>query len=74
MLATDSIDLLVKKFSFLTDSINRSKKKKFSSIKSNHWLKIFFLLKIIDLINVFYSYSIIGIDPINVFFAIGAHL
>ncbi len=46
MLATDSIDLSVKNFSFLTDSIDhRSEKKNFSSIKSNHRLKIFFSSK-----------------------------
>ncbi len=46
MLATDSIDLWVKKFSFLTDIIDyRSEKKIFSSIKSNHRLKIFFSSK-----------------------------
>ncbi len=75
MLATNSIYLLVNNFSFLTYSIDhRSENKNFSSIKSNHQLKIFFLLKIIDLIDVFYSLSIIGIDLIDVFFAIGAHL
>jgi hypothetical protein len=46
MLATDSIDLSVKNFSFLTDSINhRSENKNFSSIKSYHRLKIFFSSK-----------------------------
>jgi hypothetical protein len=56
MLATDSIDLLVNNFSFLTHSIDhRSGKTNFSSIKLIHWLKIFFLLKIIDLIDVFDS-------------------
>ncbi len=46
MLATDSIDLSVKKFSFLTDSIDHRSKKKFSiNIKSNHRLKIFFSSK-----------------------------
>jgi hypothetical protein len=32
-----------------------------------------FLLTTIDQINVFCRQSIIGIDPINVFFTIGAH-
>ncbi len=46
MLATDSIDLSVKIFSFFTDSIDhRSEKKNFSPIKSNHRLKIFFSSK-----------------------------
>jgi hypothetical protein len=43
-------------------------------IVSNNRLKTFFLLKTIDLIDVFYSSSIIGIGPIDVFCAIGAHL
>ncbi len=46
MLATNTINLLVKNFSFLTDSIDhRSEKKNFSSIKSNHRIKIFFSSK-----------------------------
>jgi hypothetical protein len=46
MLATDSIDLSVKFFSFFTDSIDhRSEKNIFSPIKLNHRLKIFFSSK-----------------------------
>ena len=46
MLATDSIDLSVKNFSFLTDSIDHRFEKKFIfSIESNHRLKIFFSSK-----------------------------
>jgi hypothetical protein len=45
----------------------------FWPIVSNHRLKTFFK-KTIDLIDVFYSPSIIGIDLIDVFFAIGGHL
>jgi hypothetical protein len=46
MLATDSIDPLVKHFLFLTDSIDhRFEKRKKFSIESNHRLKIFFSSK-----------------------------
>jgi hypothetical protein len=56
MLLTNCINLSVKKFSFLTCSIDHwSKIKKVSPIKSNHRLKIFFLTKTIDLIDDFYS-------------------
>jgi hypothetical protein len=70
MLATDSIDLWVKNFSFLTDSIDhRSEKKNFSSKKSNHRLKIFFLLKIIDLIDVFFTVNRLSVSIQSMFFS-----
>jgi hypothetical protein len=73
--ATDSIDLSVKNFSFLTDSIDhRSNKKKFSSIKSNQRLKIIFSSKdhrsnlcFLQLIDYWYRSN-------RCFFAIGAHM
>jgi hypothetical protein len=37
-------------------------------------MKIFFLLLNIDLVDDFYRSSMIGIDPIDVLFAIGNHL
>jgi hypothetical protein len=52
MLATDSINPLVKLFSFLTDSIDQRPLKNFVLIESDHRLD-FFLVKSIDLINVF---------------------
>ncbi len=65
----------LKKFPFFTNSIDHRFEKKFCfSIELNHRLRIFFLLKTIDLIDVFYSKLIIGIDQINIFFAIGAQL
>jgi hypothetical protein len=49
-----SVNPLVKIFSFLTDSIDHRFEKKFIFfIESNHRLKIFFLLKTFDLIDVF---------------------
>jgi hypothetical protein len=75
MLATDSIDPSVKIF-FIFDRKYRSsvrKKKFFDRIKPSAQ-DFFFHLKTIDLIDVFYRQSIIGIDLIDVFFAIGAQL
>ncbi len=75
MLYTKSIDPSVKNLRSLTDSIDhRWKKFDFLLIVLIHWLKIFFLLTTIDLIDVFFRQSIIDIDPIDVFLTIGAHL
>jgi hypothetical protein len=76
MLATDSIDPSVKNFSFLTDSIHHQfEKKYFFSIESNQRLKIFFLLKTIDLIDVFFTVNQLSVLIQSMFFsAIGAHL
>jgi hypothetical protein len=75
MLYTKGIDPSVKTFRSLTDGIDhRWKKFVFWLILSIHRLKIFFLMTTIDLIDVFCHQSIIGIDPIDVFFTIGAQL
>jgi hypothetical protein len=75
MLYTKGINPSVKNFRSLTDSIDhRWKKFDFCPIVSIHQLLIFFLLTTIDLIDVVCRQSIIGIDPIDVFFTIGAQL
>jgi hypothetical protein len=67
MLATDSIDTSVKKFTFLTDSIDHRSQKKIFLIKLNHRLKISFSSKDHQCNRCFLQLSIISIDPINVF-------
>jgi hypothetical protein len=75
MLYSKVIDPSVKNFRSLTDGIDhRWKNFYFWPIISTIGLRFFFLMTTIDLINVFYRQSIIGIDPINVFFTIGAQL
>ncbi len=69
MLYTKGINPSVKTFRSLTDGIDhRWKKFDFWPILLIHRLTIFFLMTTIDLIDVFCCQSIIGIDPINVFF------
>ncbi len=75
MLYTKGIDPSVKTFRSLTGGIDQQWKKfDFWPILSIHRLKIFFLMMTIDLIDVFCRQSIISIDPIDVFFTIGAQL
>jgi hypothetical protein len=69
--ATNSINPSIKNFSFLTKSryLSSFRKNLFSSIESNHQLKFFSSSKDHRSNQCFYySESIIGINPINVFF------